>query len=53
MSAASARLRHVWPEDFRTHYLAAGVPAPEAFVSLITDLARRIPQSQEIADASR
>ena len=34
----AARLRYVWPEDFRTHYLAAGVPAPEAFVSLITAL---------------
>lgn len=36
--ADAAGVRYVWPEDFRTHYLAAGVPAPEAFVSLIAAL---------------
>lgn len=49
----AARVRYVWPEDFGSHYLAAGVAVPPAFRALITDLARRIPQSQENADASR
>lgn len=44
---------YAWPEDFGSHYLAAGVAVPPAFRALITDLVRRIPQSQEIADASR
>lgn len=31
----AARTRFVWPQDFGSHYLAAGVAAPSRFVELI------------------